>query len=110
MLSKRKDEIKFIAHNQLSTTKNIFIYLFVSIISNGIALFTRNILTIVGIAGGVCTCVISFVFPCYAYNKLLIGDTAKQILNYAIIIVAFLLGLLITGYALYDCANVEINI
>ena len=99
-----------IAHNQLSTTKNIFIYLFVSIISNGIALFTRNILTIVGIAGGVCTCVISFVFPCYAYNKLLIGDTAKQILNYAIIIVAFLLGLMITGYALYDCANVEINI
>ena len=90
--------------------QKIFIYLFVSIISNGIALFTRNILTIVGIAGGVCTCVISFVLPCYAYNKLLIGDTAKQILNYAIIIVAFLLGLMITDYALYDCANVEINI
>lgn len=110
LLSKRKDEIKFIAHNQLSTAKNIFICLFVALVSNGIALFMRNILTIVGIAGGVCTCVISFLLPCYSYNKLLIGDTVKQILNFAIMFVAFPLGLIITGYALYDCANVEINI
>ena len=98
--------ISFNSHNNIIECFKVFNML----ISNGIALFTRNILTIVGIAGGVCTCVISFVLPCYAYNKLLIGDTAKQILNYAIIIVAFLLGLMITGYALYDCANVEINI
>lgn len=110
IISKRKDELKFITHNQLTTAKNILICLFVPLISNGISIFMRNILTIIGIAGGVCTCIISFILPCYSYKKLIIGDTLKQMFNFVIMFGAFVLGLIITGYALYDCASVKINI
>ena len=110
IISKRKDEIKFISHNQLSVAKNILICLFVPLIANGLALFIRNILTIVGIAGGVCTCIISFLLPCYAYKRLIPGDTLKHLLNYLIMFAAFVAGLMITGYALYDSVSIERNV
>lgn len=110
IISKRKDEIKFISHNQLSVTQNILICLLVPLISNGLALFIRNILTIVGVAGGVCTCIISFVLPCYAYKRLIPGDTLKHLLNYLIMFAAIVAGLMITGYALYDSVGVERNV
>ena len=110
IISKRKDEIKFISHNQLSVTQNILICLLVPLISNGLALFIRNILTIVGVAGGVCTCIISFVLPCYAYKRLIPGDTLKHLLNYLIMFAAIVAGLMITGYALYDSVGIERNV
>lgn len=109
-ISKIKDEIKFVSHNQLSTLRNIILSILIPIISCAISLFVRNILTLIGIAGGICSCVICFVIPCYAYSTLITGNSIKQLINLIVMIGGIVLGGFITVYSLIDSYKIQLNI
>ena len=110
LISKMKEEIKFISHNQISTIINILLSIFIPLISCAISLFVRNILTIIGIAGGICSCIICFAIPSYAYSVLVTGNSIQEIINLIVMIGGILLGGFITVFAFIDSYKIELNI
>lgn len=110
LISKMKEEIKFISHNQISTIISILLSIFIPLISCAISLFVRNILTIIGIAGGICSCIICFAIPSYAYSVLVTGNSIQEIINFIVMIGGILLGGFITVFAFIDSYKIELNI
>lgn len=110
LISKIKDEIKFISHNQLSTIINIVLSIFIPLISCAISLFVRNILTIIGIAGGICSCIICFAIPSYAYSVLITGNSIQQIINFVVMVGGIVLGGFITVFSFIDSYKIQLNI
>ena len=109
-IAKIKEEIKLITHTQLTKLKEVLIAIGVLIVTNAVSIFVKNILTLFSISGGICSCIISFTIPCYAYKKLIIGNSFRQLINYAIMFCSVILGGFITVYGFVDCASIKPNI
>ena len=90
--------------------KEVLIAIGVLIVTNAVSIFVKNILTLFSISGGICSCIISFTIPCYAYKKLIIGNSFRQLINYAIMFCSVILGGFITVYGFVDCASIKPNI
>lgn len=109
-IAKINEEINLITHSQLDYFKKVLITIGVLLVTNTISIFVKNIITLISISGGICSCIISFTIPCYAYKKLIIGNSFRQLINYAIMFCSVILGGFITVYGFVNCASINFNI